>query len=522
MKKLCTFIALTLTIAMLPASALAAPSDAMVIQLSDPTITLDGEHVATMEGLIMQLALCASDDGSLVQLIFDLFAGGENTTSAMLQIDDSAVVAYLSGMSNAYSISTDELSSELEAYMGLDQLEGMTSALESWTLPADIQAVMDAHAGDFTVSEPYAGVSGAGDELEFTDISGDMTGVMTDMLALMENDALVGGLLALYGEEDALDGFAEELAAGRLAFGLEGSLGVNETGDIAEYTADISYAQNGQPAGECAIRMYRDASVPSNVLITESLRFTDAAGAELMDIDLYMTTDDGGFSFSCEASSAEETASIQAAGSFTNSIDAITMAINATSPEYETPVELYLTFTNMKTASGMNALCRITGTEESGEYTSIDLSLTTNETDNDISIAARLSATADGETAWLNLDIYDDYATGECGAMLTAGDGVTAPVSIAARLTPTAAPEGVDSSAIVDVILNDGYSEMVMSSTLNVLTAQADTDSFYIDPAAAIDLMTISDAEIENAISELEAALNSIDKALEKAYPDIY
>jgi len=57
---------------------------------------------------------------------------------------------------------------------------------------------------------------------------------------------------------------------------------------------------------------------------------------------------------------------------------------------------------------------------------------------------------------------------------------------------------------------------------VHLLTADVDTDSFYISPAAAINIMTMDDAQYNTAMSELEAIFNQLGTMIMETYPAVF
>ena len=93
---------LVLAMALVPLGGLAAPTDTLVLQLSNLALTSDGATVS-LDSPTLQIALAESSDGSVGQLILDLLNGNENITSAMLQADEESLVFKMGGMDNAYA-----------------------------------------------------------------------------------------------------------------------------------------------------------------------------------------------------------------------------------------------------------------------------------------------------------------------------------------------------------------------------------------------------------------------------------
>jgi len=79
--------------------------------------------------------------------------------------------------------------------------------------------------------------------------------------------------------------------------------------------------------------------------------------------------------------------------------------------------------------------------------------------------------------------------------------------------------EGAYYSGKLGLLINDGYNQMEANADVHLLTADVDTDSFYISPAAAINIMTMDDAQYNTAMSELEAIFNQLGTMIMETYP---
>lgn len=112
MKKL---LALLLSLLMLIApAAMAEDSTRYTLSLMDPQVFMNGEVIADMTGLNLDVDAAVTDSG-LIGLILTLFAG-ENydyVTSLTAQLDNKGLVAYLNGMTDGYYL-------DLTPYVGMN------------------------------------------------------------------------------------------------------------------------------------------------------------------------------------------------------------------------------------------------------------------------------------------------------------------------------------------------------------------------------------------------------------------
>lgn len=90
----------------LPMTALADDSTQYFFSIMDPILYQNDEIALDMSGLNLELSAMLTDS-DLFALIFSIFVGENYETSALsaqLQLDDSELIGYINGMSNAYKL----------------------------------------------------------------------------------------------------------------------------------------------------------------------------------------------------------------------------------------------------------------------------------------------------------------------------------------------------------------------------------------------------------------------------------
>lgn len=516
MKKLCSLLAAFMALVMLAAPALAEPTAAQVIRLSNPTITVDGVTVSGLEDLALQLALCESGDRSVMQLIFDLFIGGENASSAMLQLDDTAAVALLGGMSSAYRVYFEDVAALMESGSA-----DMLALAENWTLPADIAAVMEAHSGDFLVDEPEVITNSDGVVMQYYYFTGDMTGCIVDIMRLIENDELIGAVLSALDPEASLEGLADELAESGLAFGLSGTYGHDNFGYVTEMDLTITIYENDEFMGlvEGVYAVSIDENDVSNINYDCRIVQKDAADRVMMDATVDMAATANSFT----ASYTELTPSLEITSDLvwnsSNGLDSFSCTAEITD-DYGYDSAFSIVGTLMDTADGWTLNANVSS-EEDGETSRISLRADYSASVEAESLDASMKVADAYSAASIELNLSRNPYEGVYYGTLSVNDGYD-DVSIGLLIEPTETAAGADYSGVISLLLNDGVSDIRLNVDVTLLTATVDTDKFYVDPSSAVDVLTISPAQADAASAELETIVNSILSRLEEAYPSIF
>lgn len=519
MKKLRLLMAALMSLVMLATPALADVTTAQVIRISNPTISMDGATISELDDLALQLALCESPDGSVMQMIFDLFIGGENASSAMLQLDDTAAVAFLGGMSNAYRIYYSDLAALMQAG---NNYSDMLRKAESWTLPSDVVAAMEAHAADFTVSAPEVVTNSDGVVMQYYTISGDMTGCMIDILRLIENDDFLNTFLAAMDSEGAFDGMADQLVESGFTYKLDGRFGHDNFGYVNDYDLTFSTYDNGQlvSSADCTYTLSLDESNADNASFKCRIALKDETGVVISDIYFDMAMTENSFALNCaENSQNGENTDFDIVWSSANGLDSFTCTAEMVDA-YGDESAFSIVGTLMDTADGWTLNANISSTEY-GDTENISLKADYAEGVGTESLNATMKVADAYSVASMGLELYSDENSGVYHGALSISDEYD-DVSIALHIEPTATAAGADYSGIASLLMNDGVSEIKLNVDVTLLSATVDTDNFYINPASAIDMLTISDAQDEAAAAELNAIVYSILTKLETAYPAFF
>lgn len=218
MKKLTTLLAVLLSLVMLaaPISAGAENLDMVALQISDPTVSINGQSMIDLTGLTLQLAGGANADMTLGQLFLDILGGGNAVTSAMVQVDENGLAGFVGGMSKAYGIPMATLTALFEqatASMGdvnamVEESSAVAQQIANWTLPQQIAELIvgyvetnKAPAQNYT--KELSLTSGAV-SAEFVSSSVDCNALIPQVAALLDSDELAREFLVLMNAEGAI------------------------------------------------------------------------------------------------------------------------------------------------------------------------------------------------------------------------------------------------------------------------------------------------------------------------------
>ena len=172
-----------------PVMASAETIDVMALKLSDPVVYMNDQPMLDLTGLTLQFAGGATEDGALTQLFLDVFAGGENVNSAMLQIDENGVAGTIGGMTSAYTFIP------VEGY-NVSSMAELMDALENWTLIDDIGVLtLEFTENGFTYGDPETievDLAAGKASMTYVPMSADLTPFTYSLIELLENDALIG------------------------------------------------------------------------------------------------------------------------------------------------------------------------------------------------------------------------------------------------------------------------------------------------------------------------------------------
>jgi len=541
---------------MLPLSAAAEPSTAYVIRISDPRAERDGQVLYTCTGLAAQLAYCESPDSSLAQLILDIFSDGEGVGSAMLQLDDMTnLTGIVGGMDSAYTINIAE-TMQLFITVLLDGTgctpEELISAFtdpESWALESEagLMAVLESYLGMLDHEEMPAETTEDGDVISYTRYAGDVMPLLTSVFEYIESDPVFG--LMFHFLDMPLGVVTGILGDMDVVLDSEIVYGKGADGAIYDINCVIAIYTAGDFIGTIYFDIYSDKSNPEHIVSDEQFKVLDAEG-ELIAMEtthseynegtytstnysstLISYTDTSPFmdEVSGHLNGAESTGYTTSSGVIVlktgETEDSFSFEFTEESPLFSAPATIKLEgfcadLSDGSIIEGSMAM-NVEGilinfdlfaeTFCDGPEWSMDSSL-------DMSIEAPGMFMTSTEMG-LGLSIEADTEAGAYTAFLSIDDGYSDDMGIGLSLLPreTANADAIY-SGVVSLWATDGRSTEGYSADVDVLTTEFDTATLYVDPAAAINILSLSDAEGAAVMAEIESIINDVISGISREY----
>lgn len=529
MKKFSAFLALVLTLVMLmiPMSAMAEPTTATVVQIANPAFTMDGE-TRSMPGLALQLALCQSSDASLFQLIADVLVNNQNATSAMLQVDSAMnLVGMIGGMSSAYTVNLEEAASmataEMESMMA--QLEPMIASFETWTLPETIATIINNHVSTFAVTDMGVSANANGVEMQYVNISGDITNAIIDVMRAIETDSLILSLMEMANgyPVDSL-GLVDGSGIGNgNGMRLSANIGTDANGSVLDIDADITIYSDNTDNGIVRIAADIDLTNPIQMAAALNVGLIDInSGENFGGLELTANILDNGFNLNGYVGADGEGFRFNSALTTSDGQDYFSLNVQEESTYTSNPMNFSVNYNNVKNGMSGAVTANISVTEYD-ETTSYDLTGNYAVTDNGLTLNGQLSMNDPyGSTVFTLNDLSFDMVNGSFNGSISYQDPYSDPMTFGLSLTPTTPANGAVYSGVLAFTGFDGYSNIGVSADINVLTTAVDTANFYLDPMAAINLMTMTEDQVYAAENELGTIMNDLGQLIMNTYPSLF
>ena len=524
MKKISMLLSLIVAVAMLvmPMSVMAETTTAQVIQFANPTVYMNGEEVMTLDGLAAQFAYCEGSE--VAQFIFDIFVGGENANSAMIQVDPNYdVVGYVGGMSNAYTFNAMEVigmfteAMATESGIDMDQLSSIIAMAETWTLPDDLGMVLEAHMADFTVTEAVPGSNANGVPMAYMTISGEAMPTLIDMARVIENDPLVCAVLQLIYPEMTSLGLYDSMSASNAGMYIEATIGSDETGNLTEVNAVITLTTAGETEAIINYALAMDSSDPENIKADQVITMTDDAGYEFVNQNIAMNITYSGLSMSLNQYAEGAVTTMDVLVDVNGINDVVSLNLNN---DDMTIVSIVYNGSATQTGYGFNLTADV---DDYGVKDTVVIAGDFGMTESSAHLNLSVDTKDDSDyAAGLALALAADVNAGVYSATLDSYDTYGAPVSIGLKFTQTAPADGAYLSGVLSLSMKDEYDEISAEADVHLLEVDVDTDSFYISPAAAVAVLTMDDAQLELATTEMDAALNAVGTAIMNTYPEFF
>ncbi len=470
MKKLITTLSAIIAILLIasPVMASAETIPVMALQLSDPVVYMNDEPIVDMTGLMLQLAGGATSDGALTQLFVDVFAGGENVNSAVLQLDENGVAGYLGGMTSAYGVSSEAMGEMPVEIFGMTNLNEFLTALEDWTLFEDFGAlVTDFAENGITYGEPETievDLAAGKTSMTYVPMTADATELTYSFLDLLENDKIIGSMFSSAAELPDGASMSDMLREAGFNYTVTG--GVATTDDGLSVMMDLNYViEMSEETVQAEMNMLMDGSMGD----TQYLTMTYTMSPEGAD-------------------------------------ESVTMTMNGTVVGEDVTLEGSMTSDFQDASENIEANFSLTYASAAGAGAGTD--------------KLDFSFEMPGEGS-MTLSAYAVEATGETHLDFNVKDDYT-DVSAYFTFTPAAAAdESVLFSGTLELGMNDGTDTYSVTCPVSLISTTIETDDFYIAPENVIDFSTMTEEESQAAQTELSMVMIQMLTKIEMAVPGL-
>ena len=522
---------LILAMALVPLGGLAAPTDTLVLQLSNLVLTSDGATVS-LDSPTLQIALAESSNGSVGQLILDLLNGNENITSAMLQADDGSLLFKMGGMDNAYAVNLTELSTALAGdFADLD--------LENWTLPQELLNLLltgwqeNFQAGDPIVAEGENGIS-----MTYVTYTGDVCPTVRKVFQLLRDDPVVNALTAQSeGDVDFAALMDEAIAIideGKITSDCSYTVGTDDSGSIIDQDSTSVITINDPESPELNqtftldSKMDLDFSDPDN----SQVRYIYDVTGEGVSLNYRLEgalsgLESGNLGLDFAGKFSTDLDDESAAGEFTFTYSDGKFALNITG-DGENDVPNQSITGEFREGHGEVHLQTSFPTDPASSQTNLealDFVYDKVESDDGVRYEASFRYADDGSEEDFSLRAWmEKRMDGSVEIALSMEDAVNPEENglLSLAYVPGETAEGDLFDGALVLTASDETGPTTISVDVRGFTTLFDTDSLYIDPATAVDVLTMTDEDMQLMGQQLSGAVVSVMQKLSQAYPMLF
>ena len=522
---------LILAMALVPLGGLAAPTDTLVLQLSNLVLTSDGATVS-LDSPTLQIALAESSNGSVGQLILDLLNGNENITSAMLQADDGSLLFKMGGMDNAYAVNLTELSTALAGdFADLD--------LENWTLPQELLNLLltgwqeNFQAGDPIVAEGENGIS-----MTYVTYTGDVCPTVRKVFQLLRDDPVVNALTAQSeGDVDFAALMDEAIAIideGKITSDCSYTVGTDDSGSIIDQDSTSVITINDPESPELNqtftldSKMDLDFSDPDN----GQVRYIYDVTGEGVSLNYRLEgalsgLESGNLGLDFAGKFSTDLDGESAAGEFTFTYSDGKFALNITG-DGESDVPNQSITGEFREGHGEVHLQTAFPTDPASSQTNLevlDFAYDKIESDDGMRYEASFRYADDGSEEDFSLRAWmEKRMDGSVEIALSMEDAVNPEENMLLSLAyvPGETAEGDLFDGALVLTASDETGPTTISVDVRGFTTLFDTDSLYIDPATAVDVLTMTDDDLQLMSQQFSGAVINVMQKLSQAYPMLF
>ena len=522
---------LILAMALVPLGGLAAPTDTLVLQLSNLVLTSDGATVS-LDSPTLQIALAESSNGSVGQLILDLLNGNENITSAMLQADDGSLLFKMGGMDNAYAVNLTELSTALAGdFADLD--------LENWTLPQELLNLLltgwqeNFQAGDPIVAEGENGIS-----MTYVTYTGDVCPTVRKVFQLLRDDPVVNALTAQSeGDVDFAALMDEAIAIideGKITSDCSYTVGTDDSGSIIDQDSTSVITINDPESPELNqtftldSKMDLDFSDPDN----GQVRYIYDVTGEGVSLNYRLEgalsgLESGNLGLDFAGKFSTDLDGESAAGEFTFTYSDGKFALNITG-DGESDVPNQSITGEFREGHGEVHLQTSFPTDPASSQTNLealDFVYDKVESDDGMRYEASFRYADDGSEEDFSLRAWmEKRMDGSVEIALSMEDAVNPEENglLSLAYVPGETAEGDLFDGALVLTASDETGPTTISVDVRGFTTLFDTDSLYIDPATAVDVLTMTDDDLQLMSQQFSGAVINVMQKLSQAYPMLF
>ena len=522
---------LILAMALVPLGGLAAPTDTLVLQLSNLVLTSDGATVS-LDSPTLQIALAESSNGSVGQLILDLLNGNENITSAMLQADDGSLLFKMGGMDNAYAVNLTELSTALAGdFADLD--------LENWTLPQELLNLLltgwqeNFQAGDPIVAEGENGIS-----MTYVTYTGDVCPTVRKVFQLLRDDPVVNALTAQSeGDVDFAALMDEAIAIideGKITSDCSYTVGTDDSGSIIDQDSTSVITINDPESPELNqtftldSKMDLDFSDPDN----GQVRYIYDVTGEGVSLNYRLEgalsgLESGNLGLDFAGKFSTDLDDESAAGEFTFTYSDGKFALNITG-DGENDVPNQSITGEFREGHGEVHLQTSFPTDPASSQTNLealDFVYDKVESDDGVRYEASFRYADDGSEEDFSLRAWmEKRMDGSVEIALSMEDAVNPEENglLSLAYVPGETAEGDLFDGALVLTASDETGPTTISVDVRGFTTLFDTDSLYIDPATAVDVLTMTDDDLQLMSQQFSGAVINVMQKLSQAYSMLF
>lgn len=522
---------LILAMALVPLGGLAAPTDTLVLQLSNLALTSDGATVS-LDSPILQIALAESSDGSVGQLILDLLNGNENITSAMLQADEESLVFKMGGMDNAYAVNLTELSTALAGdFADLD--------LENWTLPQELLNLLDTGwQEDFQAGDPIVAEGENGISMTYVTYTGDVCPTVRKVFQLLRDDPVVNALAAQSEGDFDFAALMDEAIAiideGIITSDCTYTVGTDDSGSIIDqddtcvFTINVPESPELNQTFTLDSKMDLDFSDPDN----GQVRYIYDVTGEGVSLNYRLEgalsgLESGNLGLDFAGKFSTDLDGESAAGEFTFTYSDGKFALNITG-DGESDVPNQSITGEFREGHGEVHLQTSFPTDPASSQTNleaVDFVYDKVESDDGVRYEASFRYADDGSEEDFSLRAWmEKRMDGSVEIALSMEDAVNPEENgmLSLAYVPGETAEGDLFGGTLVLTASDEAGPATISADVRGFTTLFDTDSLYIDPATAVDVLTMTDEDMQLMGQQLSGAVVSVMQKLADAYPMLF